>query len=481
MKANECAKNKVSLAKNAAFNVAYRILNVIFPLISAAYIAHVLGPTGVGKVAYAQNIVSYFVLFAMLGIPRYGTREIAKHRDDPRAVNKLFSELIVINAISTAICALAFYAATCRGFFGNPVIYLVCGSELLFNFINIDWLYEGEEEYVYITVRSVLIKVLSLVLLFLLVKDSQDYPLYAMIHCLGICGNNVFNIVHARKKVKLTLKGLELKKHVKPVAVLALSAIIGSLYSKLNVTILGLLQPEAVVGYYTNAQKMTTIGTTLVTAMSAVFMPRLSYTFQHDREKFTELISLGTKVILLLAVPACVGMMLVAEDLIVVVFGELFKPATLALQIMAIVIVIMGVGDLLCYQAIISSGKEKMLIRSRIVAGVANIIVNMLLIPKFQHVGAAVATVVSEVIVNAMLLKHSFALTKPKIGKSFLESLLTSTAAMLVAVVLVQRFVGGEMVSLAVSVCLGVTVYFATLILLRNEVLKMMLDKILKK
>lgn len=478
----ECMElRKKSLAKNAVFNVAYRILNVIFPLISAAYISRVLGPSGVGKVAYAQNIVSYFVLFAMLGVPRYGTREIAKRRDDPKAVNKLFSELFVINGISTAICALAFYAATCWGFFGSPLIYLVCGTELLFNFINIDWLYEGEEEYVYITIRSILIKVLSLALLFLLVKDSQDYSFYALIHSLGICGNNLFNAIHARKKVKLTFRGLNLKQHIGSVVILALSAIIGSLYNKLNVTILGQLQSEEIVGYYTNAYKMITLGTTLVTAMSAVFMPRLSYTFQHDREKFTELISSGTKIILLLAVPACVGMAMVADDLVVLVFGEQFLPAVLAMQIMSVVIVIMGVGDLLCYQAIISSGKERVLIQSRIVAGIVNVIVNLLLIPRLQHVGTAMATVVSELIVNGMLLKHSFALAKPRISKKFWGSLAVSTIVMALVVLSVQSVIGGALLSLLVSVALGIVVYFAVALVTKNEMIASVTMLIQKK
>lgn len=472
---------KKSLAKNAAFNVAYRILNVIFPLVSAAYVARVLGPSGVGKVGYAQNVVSYFVIFAVFGIPRYGTREIAKYRDDPQNIHKLFSELFVINGITTAICVVAFYGATFCGLFDDGLLYLICGTEILLNFVNIDWLYEGEEEYVYITIRSILIKIVSLLLLFLFVKDRQDYPVYALIHSLGICGNNLFNVLHARRKVRLTLHGLELKKHIGPIAILALSAIIGSIYGKLNVTVLGWFQPDEVIGYYTNAYKIIALGTTLVTAMSAVFMPRLSYTFMHQREKFAELISLGTKVILLLAVPACVGMMAVANDLVIVFFGELFQPAAVALQIMSVLIVIMGVGDLLCYQAIISSGKEKELIRSRCVAAIVNVILNVLLIPRLQHVGAAIAIVVSEIIVNGMLLKHAFLLAKPKIGNDYWTSLLSSTAVMLGIVLLIQKHLNGAMVSLVVSVCVGVVVYCVMLIVCRNKIVIDVLTKYLKK
>lgn len=470
-----------SLAKNAAFNVAYKILNVLFPLVSAAYIARVLGPSGTGKVAYAQNIVSYFVLFAMLGIPRYGTREIAKCRDNPQAVNKLFSELFVINSISTAICAAVFYAVILFGVSGRPLIYLVCGTEILFNFINIDWFYEGEEEYVYITVRSVLIKIVSLALLFLFVKQQQDYPIYALISSLGICGNNVFNIIHARKKVKLTLHGLELKRHLKPIAVLAISAVIGSFHGRINVTILGWLATEEAVGFYNNAFKMIAIGTTLVTAISAVFMPRLSYTFKHQKEQFTELIATGTKIILLLAIPACFGMIMVADNLVETVFGPLFLPAALPLQIMAVNVVIIGVGDLLCFQMIISSGNEKLLIRSRIVSGVANVLLNLLLIPKLQHVGAAIATVASELIVNGMLLKHALALAKPQINKQFLGSLAVSSLAMVAVVFAVQKMIDHAALALVLSVLLGVTTYFVIALITKNEMVRSFLVLIKRK
>ncbi len=465
-------KKEKSLAKNAVFNIAYRILNVLFPLVSAAYVSRVLGPSGVGKVADVQNIVSYFILFAMLGIPNYGTREIAKCRNNPPAVQKLFSELFLLNGISTTILSAAFYAALAFGVSDSPLLYLVCGIEILFNYINIDWFYEGEEEYVYITVRSVLIKLLSLVMLFLFVKQPQDYPVYALIHCLGIGGNNIFNIIHARKKVKLTVRGLNMKQHLKPVAVLAFSAIIGSIYSKLNVTILGRLATDESVGFYSNAWKAITIGSTLVTAISAVFMPRLSYTFRHCREQFEELISIGTKIILFLALPACIGIALVADDLVVALFGAEFQPAALSLQIMSVTVLIMGVGNLLCYQMVISSGSEKLLIKPRIAAGIANVAINLLLIPKMQHLGAAIATVASELLINGLILRHALKLAKPKLGRRYLLSLLVSAAAMAAAVLAVRGSFEDPLLSLMLSVGTGVVVYLVAVVLTKNEVVR---------
>lgn len=460
-----------SLVKNAAFNIVYRILNVLFPLVSVAYVSRVLGPDGIGKVGYAQNIVSYFVMFAMLGTPRYGTREIAKCRDNPQALNKLFSELLTINGTSTAICMAVFLIMLVFDTSENTLLYFVCGTEILFNFINIDWFYEGEEEYAYITARSLLVKICSLLLLFLFVQERQDYLVYALIHCLGICGNNLFNIIHAKRKVRFSLRDLSLKPHLKPIIILALSTIFGGLYNKLNVTILGLLETDEVIGFHTNAYKLVIMGTTLVTSVSAVFMPRLSYMYNRQKEQFVALISTGTKIVLLLAVPACVGMAMVANNLVTVVFGTQFQPAAISLQIMSGVIFVMGVGDLLCYQVIISSGNEKLLVTSRIVAGGANVFLNLLLIPELRHVGAAIATVVSELIVNTMLIKCSFAVAKPVIDKHYWFSIIMSTMAIVVVVSLIQHLIIEPLVALVLAVCLGVSVYLAVLLITKNETL----------
>lgn len=468
---------KKNLAQNAAFNVLYRVLNVIFPLISATYIARVLSPEGVGKVAYAQNIVSYFLMFAALGIPSYGTREVAQNRNDPRALSKLFSELFVINFASTALCIAAYGLFVCAAIHTDGLLYMVFSLDLFFNFINIDWLYQGEEEYVYITLRSILVKVLSLAAMFLLVKDQQDYAVYVLILCLGVGCNNFFNLYHARKKVKLTLRGLELRRHMKPILFLMLSSAAASLYSKVDITMLGMLTSEENVAYYSNAHKIINIVLTLVTALSAVFLPRLSYVYKNDRKQYGQYLSIGLKVVLALAVPSCVGVMIVADNLVLTLFGEAFAPAAATLKILAVFTVIKGAGDLLCYQSIISSGNERQLIRSRVVAGAANIVLNAFLIPRYGHNGAAVASVFSEVIVNGMLLPHSLAIAKPSVGRRFFLSVAAGTLLMAVTTAGVQQALGEGLLPLAGTVAAGVAVYLLVLLVSGNDLMEVLLQK----
>lgn len=467
---------KKNLATNAAFNILYRMLNVIFPLITATYVSRILEPAGIGAVGYAQNIVSYFLMFAALGIPVYGTRETAKCKGNPKELSKLVSELLTINFLSTTVC-LACYLLVIRNVFHSDVsIYLVFTIDLLFNYINIDWLYQGQEEYGYITLRNFVIKIISLIALVVFVKEQDDCVAYAVIVCMGTDLNYLANIIHARSIVRITLCGLDLRKHLKPIFILLASSATASIYSKIDVTMLGWISTKEAVGYYTNAFKVMSICLTMATAISAVFLPRLCHIYNNQREEYQKVLSLGLKAVIILAIPCWIGLMLVADDLVLTFFGDLFLPAVPTLRILASLIVIRGVGDIICYQVIISTGNEKKLINSRIIAAAVNVVLNGLLIRNYAQNGVAVASVASELIVNVGMLFCSLAIVKPSVERSFWISVLIGTVAMAVSVLLVQHLVPGAGLCLFLSAAIGVVIYFLSELLLKNDMVMDMLQ-----
>lgn len=456
---------KKSLARGAFFHVIYSLGNVLFPVISAAYLSRVLAPEGTGRVAYGQNIVSYFIMFAVLGIPQYGTREIARCEGNG---DRLFSELVVINWVSTTVAAAAYCGFLALAFPQDGLIYWVLGLELFFQFFNIDWLYQGKEEYGYIAARSLAVKALSLVGLLLFVRERQDTIAYGLILCLGTGCSHILNVFHARKYVKLTLRGLNLRQHLAPVLTLMLSTVTAGLYCKVDVTMLGALAGEIQVGFYTSAHKVVNIALTLAAAVTAVFLPRLSQTYRQDREQFGGYLSAGLKAVLLLALPCCTGLMLTAEELTEVLFGAAFAPAAGTIRILAVLVIVKGVGDLLCYQALISSGNEKKLIFARVLAGAANIVLNGAFIPRWGHTGAAVASVASELVVNGTLLIFSLTIAKPKVSRRFYVNVALSTVVMTLAVLWVQKLTENSLVSLLLSATVGALTYFASVLLMKK-------------
>lgn len=466
-----------SIGINALYNIIYQLLNAVFPLVSAGYVARVLAPAGVGKVGYAQNIVSYFVMIATLGISAYATREIARVREDPQKRDLLFSELMVLNGICIAIC-MAAYGALVRGVFrAEALLYAAVGLELVFHFLNMDWFYQGMEEYGHITARSLAVKACALILLFVFVKDGQDYILYGLIHSVGIGLNYLISFCCIRNRVNFCWRGLNLKHHLKSLGWLAVVMASGSLYSKIDITMLGTLCGPESVAYYSNAHKAIGIVLSLVTAVSAVFMPRLSYVFVNRREEFADYVATGVKIVLLLAVPACAGMIMVAEDVVTILFGQKFLPAGSVLQILSVFTIVKGTGDILCYQLIIASGNEHKLIKSRICGTLVNVVLNAVLIPLYGHVGAAVASVIGEIIVNSVMLPVALSVVKIRLRKRFVFSILISTAAMVTILYMLQPVLEIGMIRLVLTVLGGITVYGTMLIITRNEFLRSIMQK----
>lgn len=463
-----------SLAKNSLYNIIYQMLSLIFPLLSSMYVARIILEDGVGKVAYAQNIASYFTSIALLGFPAYGIREIARVKESKAECNRTFFELFFINAISTtAASVLYILLLICVDSFRSELpLYLCAGAMVWLNYANIDWFYQGKEEYGYITARSLAIKVVSLLALVFSVRQKDDYVVYALISSCGTACNYILNLFHARKYITFVIdvKALNLKKHLKPLFVLAMAAFLGNVYNKVDVTMLGTMSGDAIVGYYSNAHKIILIVVSCCIAVTTVFMPRLSYYYENDRRALTNLVNFGTKLLIAIVVPATAGLSLLASDAIVLLYGKAFAPAGETLAIFAPMLLVRPIGDLLCYQLLISAGKEQKRIYTSFIATVANIILNYLLIPRWQQNGAAVASVVSEVIVNGLLLREVLKIVQINIGKDFILKTLIATCVMAAGVEGIKRGLNGELSVLILGIAVGASLYIVLGIALRNEI-----------
>lgn len=464
---------KKSLIYNSVFNVIYQLLNVIFPLITSIYVSHILMAEGVGKVAYAQNIASYFVTIAPLGLVSYGVKEIATVKDNQEKRNKCFSELFLINAISTAVISILYYILILKAgaFEGEKLLYIVCGFSIILNFINVDWFYQGMEEYAYITIRSLIIKIVSMLLLFLLVRDKNDYIQYALIATIVGCANRVFNIVYLRKFIKIRLKGLQLKRHMKPILILACNILLANIYSKVDITMLGYWKTDAITGYYANAFKIVNIILSVCIAMTDVFLPRLSYIYCNDRKKYQELLNQGIEIVLAITCPAFIGISLLAHIMIPVLFGKTFLPAVSTVVILSMLILIKGFGNLACYQVAISSGNEKKQTFAYILGCVVNVVLNALLIPKMNQNGAAIASVVSEFVLNTILFLQLRKVSGIRIKQSCFVTILKSCLLMSGVVVLILKFIPEGIAGWA-AIIIGGFVYVMSGYFFGNELIR---------
>ncbi len=465
--------------KNSIFNTIYTLLNVTFPIITSMYISRVLLPHGVGVVSYAQTTVSYFVAFASSGISIYAIREFAKAREDKEERNKVFTELFVFNVITSSIalvayCVMVFVIGEFRS---ELMLYFCCGLLIIFQFINIDWMYQGLEQYGYITVRSFVVKTASFICILLFVKTKEDYVIYALISSLAIGSNNVFNIIHARKYVRL-VRNISLKKHIAPIVYIALCVYLSAIYNKVDVSMLGIITTKESVGYYSYAHRIIEIVITLCVSVSTVFMPQMSVLYGKDKEKFERLVDIGIRVLLFISVPAAVGIFILAPQTISLMLGASFIPASATVRILTAMIIIKPMANLLCYQLIISTGNERKRLPAFIIAVVLNIGLNSFMIPLWQHNGAALASVISELAINTVLVVIIAKLVHIRVDIPTLLKVLAATALMAVPVVCAVVFIKSTVWQLVVGAVGGTIVYIGANALLKNSIMMMVFKKI---
>ncbi len=472
-----------SLVKNSVCNMIYRCINVIFPLIISAYVSRVILADGVGKVASAQNMVQYFTMIASLGIPTYGIRVIAQAGEEREHVSKVFSELFLMNAISTSICCLCYYlTAYLTGGFGKGfLLYGIAGIAILLNYCNVDWFFQGKEEYQLILIRNVIVKVLSILAVFLFVKSPKDCVLYAVILVVGTGLNNVFNILQLRKHIHLVIRNLNLKQHRKAVFTLFSATIAIEVYTLADTTMLTYMCNEKTVGLYANAVRSISAIKTMMVSICAVFLPRLSiYQNQGKREEFDGLVVLGLKILLLLSIPAAVGMILVSELLVPLLFGGAFLGSIVTTQILAVSIVTVSLSNYIGYQVLVSLEKENIILLSTTIGAFTNVLLNAVLIMNLAQNGAAIASIITEAAVATIQIFTLKKYSKLKVQGTYLRSIVFATLSMMLCVkgaMLLLPFLPSIM-ELVIVILVGIIAYVVVGSVCKNEVLQSLLGKL---
>lgn len=463
-----------SLKSNIAYTVINTFLGLIFPIITFPYISRVLQPEGIGLYNFYNSILGYVAMLANLGITLYATRLIARHRDDLHERSKLTIEVFLLHCLTTLIASLliVIIATIVPRVYEQQLLFLVMAITIILGPLSINWFYQGIEEFKYITIRSLSIKSLSLVLLFTFVKTQSDIMSYAVISVFFFVGNYVFNIIYLRKFITLNnlrWKDLQIIRHLKP-SFLLLTLNIGSgIYTSLSVVLIGFLQSDVAVGYYTIPVRVSQIIVGLITSLGTALLPRFSYLLEVGKEaEFNLLSRKAMQFTIGSTLPVVIGLVLSAESLIVCGFGIEYTPSIYVLQLIAPTILFASIANVVGIQILYPKKQEIMVIYIVLGVAILNIILNFILIPTYSYNGAAVATAISEFTALALLL----CLGKRHIEfRSFTTSMWNFIGAVGIMGVLVW---GGIQITigwwqLITAIALGAISYFFTLLWLKNE------------
>lgn len=407
MKYSNTEKIKV---KNVRFNFLMTIIlkgsSIIFPLITLPYVNRVIGPIGTGSVTFAWSTTEYFCLFALLGLPTYGIRAVARVRDDVVDLSRTVQELLIINGIATMISYGVFFVclALVPRFQAEKMLLCISIVRMFFNMIGMEWFYQGIEQYRYITMRQIAFKVLSLIAMFMFVKSPKDYILYGSLSIISNACSNSMNFFHAGKfLIRRPLYNYNLKKHLKPIAFFLAITAATSLYTNMDAVMIGFLLNNENVGYYELAVKVEQVLCLVVTSLGMVLLPRITYYLSKDNyDRFISLIKKSFHFVVLVSVPISFFFFYSAKYVIDVLGGEKYYNSISSLQIVIFSLIPLGISNIARMQILAPTNKEKI---SMIVAFIGvgiNFLVNGLLIPIIGIKGAAIGTLVTETAVAAI-------------------------------------------------------------------------------
>ena len=398
-------KNKVhkkSVKINYVYNMIYQLLLLVMPLITAPYLSRVLGANGIGISGYTISIVTYFILFGSLGISVYGQREIAYYQDDKKERSKIFFELLSLKMISMTFSMILFYIFFARS--GEYAIYYkILLIEMVANVFDIVWFYQGMERFKKTALRNGIIKLISVISIFLLVKTSKDINKYLYIFGFTTLFSNLSLWYNIRRYVEVPEK-LDIFRHFKKTLILFIPQVAIQIYTVLDKTMIGiLLNDMSQVGYYEQVQKIVKVSLMVVTSMGVAMLPRIANCYAtNDRKRIKEYINKAFSFSLCISIPMAFGMMAVASKFVPSFFGEDFYPAIPLMKIMSLITVFISLSNVIGIQYLLPTKKEKYYTISVIIGAVVNFILNYFLIKCYKSLGATIATVIAEFIVTAI-------------------------------------------------------------------------------
>lgn len=400
-----------SIKYNAIMNIILKISYVIFPLITFPYATRVLKATAYGRVNFAISVVSYFALVASLGIPAYGIRKCAEVRDNHEKLSRTVKELLIINSVSLVLTYIAFVICVfvTPKFREDSTLLFICSITIVLQTFGVDWFYEAIEQYDYITVRNIAFKIVSMIMLFLFVHSPRDYIAYCIVNIVGTVGSNILNILKLPKYVELKSDyKLNLKMHMAPILTLFFYYAATTIYTNLDTVMLGFMKTSSSVGYYNAAVKIKNLLVSLITAVGAVALPRISYYLSNnEHDKFRNVISTSFNYVLYISFPLAIFCTIKADSIILFLAGNGYTGAINAMRIITPSVLLIGFTSVTAYQMLIPLKRDFYTLFGAVAGALVDFGLNMIFIPKYGAAGASLGTLVAEFVV---LLIHVFAL-----------------------------------------------------------------------
>ena len=464
---------KKSVKKNYIYNLMYQILVMIIPLITTPYLSRVLGAENIGIYGYTLSITTYFILFGSLGVSMYGQREIAYLQDNKKERTKTFFEILLMKTLTLGLSLVLFYLCFCRN--GEyHLYYQILILEMVANMIDISWFFQGLEEFKKTVIRNTIVKLISVICIFLLVKTKSDLNKYFIIYVLSTFLGNITLWFYLPKYVeKVKFRELKIFRHLKPTLLLFIPQIAVQLYTVLDKTMIGtLVIDKSEVGYYEQAQKIIKLLLTIATSLGTVMMPRIAHTYASgEHEQLKKYMNTSLSYIMMIAFPLMFGLVSIASHFVPIFYGKGYDKVIILMSIISPIIVFIGLSNVIGTQYLLPTKQQKKYTISVTMGAIVNLILNFILIKLYKSIGASIATVIAECVVTGVqlyLVRNEIKLTEIiKLSYKYI----ISSIIMFIGSMIISTFIHNHFISLLVQGISSVMIYFSLLFIMKDTLI----------
>lgn len=469
-----------SLKKNYLYNFLFQMFSLLIPLVTTPHVLRALEADGVGTYSYVHSIATYFSLVAALGISYYGTREAARIRDSKRKLSLLFYELSILRIFTTVLCLVVYFALVGISA-DNAKVYVGMSFIILAVMFDFNWFFHAMENFKILAGRNFLIKIITVILIFVFVRDEDDLLIYVLIQAGSVFVANAA-LAPALKKylTRVSVRSIRPFRHLKGTVVYFIPTIATSVYTVLDKTLLGFITRDMTEnGYYEEARKIVNILLTVVTSLSTVVGVRISYLFAHKKdEDIKNHIGNTFRFLFAISFPLTLGLIACADNFVIWFFGEEYKQVTSLIMLLSPIVVIIGISNVIDNLYLTPGGQRSRSNKAIVSGAVCNVILNLLLIPHFGAYGTVISSIAAETVISAMyayFLREYIGIRG--IAKMAVKYMLFS-AIMFIPVFLVGKIMDTGVLTSLVQVGVGVIVYIIALLVTKDPMIGLVKNKI---
>lgn len=477
-----------SIFKNIIFKFLLNLFNLVVPILIGPYVLRKLGPDLMGTVNFAQTIFGYFFIFAGFGVYQYGLREISRVRHDKELLSKTFTSLFVFTGMTTILTTIA-YVFFIKYMYSGTVVYTACmilTFNLIANIFYVEWINEALENYDFITIKTIIVRIIYIILLFMFVKSAKDVNNYLYLLVLSTVLNNIISYVYIKKSIKFNFKEIKIVRHIKPMFLVVILSNVNVLYTQLDKFLLGEFVGLKEVGYYTAAQNISTIISTLLLSVIHATIPRLSnYIAKENDEKYISLLDKITKIYFMLLFPAAIGMTVLSKEIILIYGGQEYIDSVPMLIVFSVYMITLGYETILGNQVMYVKKKEKEQVEMIFIGGFINLILNILLLK--MNLLNGTYSIITTMIANIVVIILECIYIRKKLNLDFNIFSLDKSKYLFISLLFIPitsfitNSINNIFIVSALAIGINGILYFGILLLIKDNTLMELFNKIIFK